>query len=195
MTQDCFLPEWTLLTEMPDGDMEQNNTTDWGSSNATLSKVTAEPSLWGKRWLRVTTTDAGGYAENAAALAVVPGATYHISAIARPTAATTTATVRAYDNTNAATIDLKTYTGSARDGSIWKSPPRLVATTSGYGWVPRRMVSPLTSMRWPSIRQRPTASPSVVGIEQGAGERHLPHDMDWTNFGRMGPDAIHDPRQ
>jgi len=113
MTQDCFLPEWTLLTEMPDGDMEQNNTTDWGNSNATLSKVTAEPSLWGKRWLRVTTTDAGGYAENAAALAVVPGATYHISAIARPTAATTTATVRAYDNTNAATIDLKTYTGSA----------------------------------------------------------------------------------
>ena len=113
MTQDCFLPEWTLLTEMPDGDMEQDNTTDWGTSNATVSKVTSEPSLWGKRWLRVTTTGAGGYAQNAAALAVVPGATYHISAIARPTAATTTATVRAYDNTNAATIDLKTYTGSA----------------------------------------------------------------------------------
>jgi len=113
MTQDCFLPEWTLLTEMPDGDMEQNNTTDWGTSNATVSKVTSEPSLWGKRWLRVTTTGAGGYAQNTAALAVVPGATYHISVIARPTAATTTATLRAYDNTNAATIELKTYTGSA----------------------------------------------------------------------------------
>lgn len=113
MKQDCYLPEWTLLTEVPDGDMEQDNTTDWGTSNASISKVTAEPSLWGKRWLRVTTTDAGGYAQNAAALTVVPGVAYHLSAIARPTASTTTATLRAYDNTNGATIDLKTYTGSA----------------------------------------------------------------------------------
>lgn len=113
MTQDCYLPEWTILTEVPDGDMEQNNTTDWVASSATLSKVSAEPALWGKRWLRVTTTGAGGYAQNAAALAVVPGTTYHLSVIARPNAATTTATLRAYDNTSGATIDLRTYTGSA----------------------------------------------------------------------------------
>ena len=66
LKEEVVLPDFTLLTEMPDGDMEQPGTDDWFPVNATLSKVTSEPSLWGSRRLRVTATAAGGYARGAA---------------------------------------------------------------------------------------------------------------------------------
>ncbi len=107
MKQDAYLPEWTILTEVPDGDMEQNNVTDWTASNATVTKVTAEPALWGKRWLSVVTTTAGGYAASNA-MRVIPGKKYHLSALVRASAASTTPTLTAYDLTNSATISAKT---------------------------------------------------------------------------------------
>ena len=104
LTEDCWYPCWTLLTEVADGDMEQSHTTDWTASNATVTKQTAEPSMYGKRYLRVVATSAGGYAQSNT-LRVEPGDKYHLSALARVSAAATTARLQAYDITNSAEID------------------------------------------------------------------------------------------
>lgn len=113
LKEEVVLPDFTLLTEMPDGDMEQPNTTDWFAVNASLSKVTAEPSLWGRRWLRVTATAAGGYARGANHLRVTPGGSYHVSAIALPGDAATTATLRAWDVTNGAELLSRSWSGGS----------------------------------------------------------------------------------
>lgn len=113
LAEECYLPDWTLLTEVPDGDMEQNNTTDWTASNVTHTKVTSEPAMWGKRWSSVATTTAGGYIQNAAALRVIPGKRYHVSALVRASAASTTAQLIAYDNTNSTAIATKTSANQA----------------------------------------------------------------------------------
>lgn len=109
LAQDCYLPDWTVLTEVPDGDMEQNNTTDWSATDATVTKVTTEPAMWGKRWLSVVTTSTGGYAYSKP-MRVVPGKRYHLSAMVRASAASTTPTLTAYDLTNSASISAKTTT-------------------------------------------------------------------------------------
>lgn len=101
-----YAPCWTILTEIPDGDMEQNNTTDWTASNATLTKQTGEPAQYGKRYLRVVATAANAYARSGL-IRVEPGKQYHLSAIARVSAASTTARLQAYDETNSASIDYK----------------------------------------------------------------------------------------
>jgi hypothetical protein len=107
LTNDLWLPAWQLLTEVPDGDMEQSNTTDWVGTNATVTKATAEPALNGSRWLSVATTSANGYAESGT-IRVIPGKTYHLSALVRTSAASTTAELIAYDKTNSAAITSKT---------------------------------------------------------------------------------------
>lgn len=104
LQEEIYIPCWTMLTEVPDGDMEQDNTTDWTASNTTLTKVTGEPALFGKRYLRVVTTSALGYARSAL-LRVEPGKSYHLSAVARVSAVSTTARIIAYDETNGAAID------------------------------------------------------------------------------------------
>lgn len=104
MKEDAWLPCWTILTEVPDGDMEQNNTTDWAATTATVTKVTAEPAMWGKRWLSVATTSAGGYASSNT-LNVVPGKVYHLSALCMVTAGSTTAQMTLYDVTNSQVLD------------------------------------------------------------------------------------------
>ena len=119
MQEEVFLPCWTVLTEVPDGDMEQiSNSADWTASNATLTKATAEPTGWGKRYLTVATTSAAGYAKTATNLAVVPGKKYHISALVRANAAGCTPSLIAYDATNSAAIDSKTTT-SQTWGRLW----------------------------------------------------------------------------
>ena len=107
LTQEVYLSAETLLTEIPDGDMEQNNTTDWANSNATVTKDTAEPSLSGVRWLKVVTTSANGYARSAL-IYVEPGQRYFVSVDVRADAASVTPTLIAYDETNSAAIDSKT---------------------------------------------------------------------------------------
>ena len=109
LTNDVYLPYWSPLSELPDFDMEANNTTDWVGSSATVTKSTAEPALNGKRWLSVATTGGNGYARTAT-FYVEPNKRYHISALVRSSAASTTASLIAYDVTNSAAIDNKTST-------------------------------------------------------------------------------------
>ncbi len=104
ITEDLFMPCWTVLTECPDGDMEQNNTTDWTASNATLTKVSIEPVMYGKRYLKVLSTAANGYARSALHYGQ-PSQKYHVSALVRCSAASTTAKMIIYDETNGAEID------------------------------------------------------------------------------------------
>lgn len=109
LTQETWLPCWQLLTEIPDGDMEQSNTTDWTGTNATVTKISTEPAMSGTRWLSVANTAAGGYAATAA-MRVVPGKSYHISALSRCAASATTAQLTVYDATNSAAITTLTHT-------------------------------------------------------------------------------------
>ena len=109
LTEDIYLPCWSVLTECPDGDMEQNNTTDWTASNATVTKATAEPTMFGKRYLSVLATAANGYARSAL-LRGEPNTRYHVSAVVRCNAASTTAKLIAHDETNDVAIDSVTTT-------------------------------------------------------------------------------------
>lgn len=105
---EIYLPCWSMLSEIPDFDMEQSGTTDWSSSNATVTKQTASPQMRGKRFLRVVSTSTNGYARSAI-MNIEPGREYYVSALLRCSASTTTAQLIAYDETNAAAIS---YNGS-----------------------------------------------------------------------------------
>lgn len=115
MTEDVSLPCWTILTEVPDGDMEQNNTTDWTASGS-IAKSTSEPLMNGKRYM-VVDGSAGDYARSAI-LKVVPGKRYHYSALARADNSGTTARLVLYDETNSATIEYKETT-SRTNVMLW----------------------------------------------------------------------------
>ena len=118
LQNDWFAPDWTILSECPDYDMEQTHTTDWTASNATLTKQTAEPLMFGKRYLRVVATAANAYA-GSVAMKVIPGRKYHVSAISRASAAATTARLNIYDATNSASIDTVDTTSQV-GVRIWK---------------------------------------------------------------------------
>ena len=108
LKQDIYLPCWSMLSEVPDYDMEANNTTDWAGSNATVTKVTGtEPVLLSKRWLSVAATAANGYARTAT-FRVQPSKRYYLSGIVMANGSGTTGELRAYDITNTASIDSKT---------------------------------------------------------------------------------------
>ena len=112
LTNDIYLPCWTILSEIPDHDMEQTHTTDWtAGGTATVTKQTAQPRLSnsGKRYLRVVSSAAGDYARSAL-LHIEPGKSYHVSAVARCSAAGTTAKLQAYDETNGA--EIQSYTSN-----------------------------------------------------------------------------------
>ena len=104
LTQETWLPCWQILTEIPDGDMEQSSASaDWTASNATVTKISTEPAMSGTRWLSVANTSAGGYAKSVA-LSVVPGQSYYVGALSRCAAASTTAQLVVYDETNSAAL-------------------------------------------------------------------------------------------
>lgn len=112
LTDDLYLPCWSVLSEVPDYDMEQSHTTDWtAGGSATVTKQTAQPRLSnsGKRYLRVVSSAAGDYARSTL-LRVEPGRSYHTSAVARCSAASTTARLQLYDETNGAVI--QSYTSN-----------------------------------------------------------------------------------
>lgn len=106
LQHELFMPCWTVLSEIPDHDMEQTHTTDWTASGATVTKQSGEPRMSGsgKNYLRVVSVSAGDYARSAI-LRVEPGKTYHASAVVRCSAANTTAKLVVYDETNGAVID------------------------------------------------------------------------------------------
>lgn len=118
LTQETWLPCWQILTEIPDGDMEQSSASaDWTASNATLTKISTEPAMSGTRWLSVANTSAGGYAKSVA-LSVTPGQSYYVGALSRCAAASTTAQLVVYDETNSAA--LLTLTHSNRNNvRLW----------------------------------------------------------------------------
>lgn len=119
LLNELYLPCWTVLSEVPDYDMEQTHTTDWtATGSATVSKQTAQPRLGssGKRYLRIVSAAAGDGAKSAV-LRVLPGRTYHVSAVARASAVSTTAKLTLYDETNS--VALQTYT------SVQQFPARI----------------------------------------------------------------------
>lgn len=105
LTNNAWVPDWAFASEFPDGDMEQNNTTSYTGVNGTVTKQTAEPLMYGRRYLRVANTTGGDdYAKNASSIFVEPGKGYHLSAAARCSDASTTAALQAWDVTNDALI-------------------------------------------------------------------------------------------
>lgn len=118
VVQELMFPCWTILSEVPDGDMEQNNTTDWTTAvSATQTKQTAEPTMSGKRYLRVVTSGTNGYARSQL-LNVVPGRAYHLSCLARASAASTTTQAILFDETNS--VALKTLQwANLTTGRMW----------------------------------------------------------------------------
>ena len=94
------------LTLVTDGLMESSTTASWTASSATLAKVTTASIVGeGKRALSVTNSGVNGYAA-AAAVAAIPGEQLRVEATGRVsnTTGTHTATLVAYDDTNAAEI-------------------------------------------------------------------------------------------
>lgn len=107
LKEDIYLPHWSILSYLPDFDMEQSGISEWTASGATVTKITSEPLLNGKSHLSVV--DSGSALEYARtdSMAVEPSETYHVSAIARGSAASMTARLQAFDVTNGAVIDSK----------------------------------------------------------------------------------------
>jgi len=98
LKQDVFLPTWAILTNVPDGDMEQSATTDWDTvSNATVAKTSVTTFGVGKRYLAITPSQAAGYSRSLA-INVKPGDTYHLSALVQIATAGQTARVALYSS-------------------------------------------------------------------------------------------------
>lgn len=93
-----------------DGDMRSSGTSDWGSSNATLSKVTTAAHAWqNRRAMFVNLTGSSGYAESQA-FDVEPNTDYVITVVAKVVSGS--AVVTAWDNTNSAALDTFTWSST-----------------------------------------------------------------------------------
>src|SRR5690606_21535538 len=109
LTEQVYLPAWTILTMVPDGDMEQSHTTDWAVTNATRAKSDAVIGFYGKKMLEVTASADNGYAKSNS-ISVRAGSKYHASALGRPKTADTNAKFQVWDETNGA--EIKSVTSS-----------------------------------------------------------------------------------
>lgn len=81
------LPSYSVLSEIPDFDMEQSGTAAWSATNATIAKVAwaaGTEGISGKQALSVTTTSANGYVTPQRALGAEPGAGLWVSALFTP---------------------------------------------------------------------------------------------------------------
>lgn len=111
LTEDIYYPCYTLLTEVPDGDMEQTGVTDWETSNCTISKAGAPDysgvGMYGKRFLDMEATDDNAYTSTKS-IHVAPGKGYHMSVLTRASTEETTLSpvqLQAWDVTNDVLID------------------------------------------------------------------------------------------
>ena len=105
LTDDLYLPCWTILSDVPDYDMEQSHITDWDfGSGATVAKASASPYMEGSRYLTVTDSGSGGGYAQSQTMGVVPGQSYHLSALLRCNDGSTTGKLVAWDETNNAEI-------------------------------------------------------------------------------------------
>lgn len=98
----CWYRTFSPLTLIADGDMEASGTTDWTAvASASLSKITTS-GYHGEQALRAANSGVNGGAQSATVNAV-PSGQYYAQAVFRGVTVGT-ATLRAYDVTNAATI-------------------------------------------------------------------------------------------
>lgn len=106
LTKELEWPCWSVLSELPDFDMEQSGITHWGTAvNATAAKDTAEPLLGGTQHMKVT--GSGAAIDNylpTVSLRVTPGKNYRASALVRANATTSAAKLVIYDETNGAAL-------------------------------------------------------------------------------------------
>jgi hypothetical protein len=111
LQEDIFLPCWTVLSEIPDFDMEQTGTSDWSEINGTMSKVsTGNPYLTGKRYLALSGAVAGTVrVRSANEIKVEPGKRYHLSAVGLAADDNNTLALSAYDVTNSTVIQSTTW--------------------------------------------------------------------------------------
>ena len=112
LKEDIFLPCWSVLSEHPDFDMEQNNTTDWEAITGSIAKVITGPYIGGKRYLGVTASGGVGSCRSANEIKVEPSKKYYLSASGYADDDNNTLTLAAYDVTNGATITSKTVAWS-----------------------------------------------------------------------------------
>lgn len=105
LQNDLYVPCWSMLSEIDDFDMEASGTAAWTGANSTLAKVSTGVRLSnsGRQWLTVLATAASGYAKSGI-LDVVPNQSYIASALCRAEAASTTASLQIWDETNNALI-------------------------------------------------------------------------------------------
>ena len=159
LTEMYYVPCWTWLTEVPDGDMEQDNTTEYAGTSATIAKVTTQPGTTGKRSLSVTNTAANGYAQTAESLRVKPGSSLLCSVNYTPSATTgITGVFTIYDVTNSAVIDTVTTT-SASTVRLYKQvfvPPTCRLVKIRMGAEEDAVVT-----RWDELSVLDNESPSV----------------------------------
>lgn len=104
LQEDIFLPCWSVLSDHPDFDMEQNNTTDWEATTGSISKVSTGPFINGKRYLALTDTSGAGVCRSANEIKVEPNKKYHASIIGYAGDDSNTLSLSIYDVTNAETI-------------------------------------------------------------------------------------------
>jgi len=118
------LPTYSMLSEVPDFDMEQSGTAAWSGTNATDTKVPWTPAargIAGKQALAVETTSANGYAETAFPIGIRGGSTYWLSALFTPAdpAVTNTGFIQVVDAITGAVVDSMTTTSKATV-RLWK---------------------------------------------------------------------------
>jgi len=118
------LPTYSLLSEVPDFDMEQSGTAAWAATNATIAKVpwtAAQRGISGKQALGVTTTSAGGYAYPAYTIGVRGGTTFWLSGQFTPADPTVTnrGFMQLIDAVTGAEID-RIDTSSKATVRLWK---------------------------------------------------------------------------
>lgn len=95
LQEDIYLPYWSMLSFIPDFDMEQDNVTDWTDSGATSTKVTTASFGNGKRYLNISPASANDYTQSKA-IRVKAGDTYHLEALVGIAAAGQTVTLALY---------------------------------------------------------------------------------------------------
>jgi hypothetical protein len=112
------LPTYSVLSEVPDFDMEQSGTSAWTSTNATIAKVpwaASKRGIAGKQAMSVTTTSANGYATCANPIGVKGGTSLILSALftSDDPSVTVTGFLQLIDATDGSLIDEITTTSKS----------------------------------------------------------------------------------
>lgn len=105
LQEEIYLPCWSVLSDIPDFDMEQSGTDDWSAITGTISKVSSAPYLSGKRYLAVTASVGVGLCRSGREIKVEPGKRYHLSAVGFADDDGNTLTLGVYDVTNDVVLD------------------------------------------------------------------------------------------